>query len=330
MNQLNTENLLNTEQAANTANTGNFMWVWIAVGLAVLLFVVVAAILLYKRRQRIKKANVLIQSGTPAEKEAYINKLIEPSGFLFDEQKDIFYAMKKTWQKRYGYCRMYDEAAPLFNMVIDCEPIYFDYDGKNWMLEFWKGQYGMTTGGEVGLYLAKNNRGKFYKGVGMDDYIGMQMELFRRGVPVFERQESHWWLTGFRLGECSAPKELKMVVTLTFPNRLMTQRFVEGLRKAGYAASEYQVQNEKVKILFYTPHTKQPSTRGPVKDRVRLLQMRLFCRMYRAYTRKYVTTSDKLIALQAKAPRLFTRALRIGKTVALFERIGENENSFKD
>ena len=43
-------------------------------------------------------------------------------------------------------------------MIIDCEPICFMYGGKNWMIELWKGQYGLETGGEIGVYNAAENR----------------------------------------------------------------------------------------------------------------------------------------------------------------------------
>lgn len=39
-------------------------------------------------------------------------------------------------------------------MVFDALPIYFDYAGETWLIEFWKGQYGINTGGEVGVYHA--------------------------------------------------------------------------------------------------------------------------------------------------------------------------------
>ncbi len=40
-------------------------------------------------------------------------------------------------------------------MVIDAFPVYFNYEGRTWLVEFWKGQYGINTGGEVGIYHAK-------------------------------------------------------------------------------------------------------------------------------------------------------------------------------
>ena len=39
-------------------------------------------------------------------------------------------------------------------MIIDCEPVRFYYGGKKWLIELWKGQYGMTTGCEIGVYTA--------------------------------------------------------------------------------------------------------------------------------------------------------------------------------
>jgi hypothetical protein len=55
-------------------------------------------------------------------------------------------------QRKAGYCWNYDRAAPIFNMIIDCEPICFKYGGAKWMIELWKGQYGIMTGAEIGVY----------------------------------------------------------------------------------------------------------------------------------------------------------------------------------
>ena len=39
-------------------------------------------------------------------------------------------------------------------MIIDAYPVYFDYQDKTWMIEFWRGQYGINTGAEIGVYHA--------------------------------------------------------------------------------------------------------------------------------------------------------------------------------
>ncbi len=122
---------------------------------------------------------------------------------------------------------------------------------------------------------------------------------------------------------------MKMEVSLTFLDRQMCQKFIEGLRHAGYTGREYQVRGETVRFLFHIPHTHQPMTRGPLKDKIRLKWFAFLCRMYRSYTKDYKTTADKLIYLQTKAPLLFACALQIGKTLKLFKKDGEHENFFK-
>lgn len=37
-------------------------------------------------------------------------------------------------------------------IFIQSMPVYFEYEGKTWLLECWKGQYGITVGAEIGLY----------------------------------------------------------------------------------------------------------------------------------------------------------------------------------
>ena len=33
-------------------------------------------------------------------------------------------------------------------MVFETLPVYFDYAGKTWLIQIWKGQYGICTGCE--------------------------------------------------------------------------------------------------------------------------------------------------------------------------------------
>ena len=54
-----------------------------------------------------------------------INETLESAGFAYDPKKDIFYSTMDCWQRKMGYCKLFDKGSPLFNMVIDCEPIPF-------------------------------------------------------------------------------------------------------------------------------------------------------------------------------------------------------------
>lgn len=81
-----------------------------------------------------------------------LNNMLKTYGYSYDVKQDIFISNHDAWQRAMGYTRIFDEAAAPMSMIIDCEPIYFEYDNKRWLIEFWKGQYGMTTGCEIGVY----------------------------------------------------------------------------------------------------------------------------------------------------------------------------------
>src|SRR5687768_9047714 len=80
---------------------------------------------------------------------------VSAAGFLYDPGQDIIYSKLDAWQQHVGFCELYDDLAPVsISSVIDAEPIYFTYGGKEWMIELWKGQYGIETGAEIGVYNA--------------------------------------------------------------------------------------------------------------------------------------------------------------------------------
>lgn len=139
------------------------------------------------------------------------DETIEISGYAYDEAQDIFYSTLYPWQRKFGYCRLYDEAATSLGMIMDCEPIYFEYDGKRWLIEFWKGQYDLPTGCELGIYSTDGPdlnipgfyNGTFYNAVGSEDFLDMSVKLYRKGKLLFTREGRHWWITGFKLGKFS-------------------------------------------------------------------------------------------------------------------------------
>jgi len=156
-------------------------------------------------------------------------KVMADAGYSYDPIQDIFYSNMDPWQRKMGYCRLYDEASAPLNMIIDCEPIYFEYGGKRWLIEFWKGQYGMTTGGEIGVYTTEGPdldipglfNGTFYNCASNADRLYMSFTLVKDEEVLFKRKGKHWWLTGFKLGEFSEPSELTMYLTIALKDRFM-------------------------------------------------------------------------------------------------------------
>ena len=201
------------------------------------------------------------------------------AGFLYDPQQDIIFSRKDALQRKFGYAYGYDALAFLMNAVIDCEPIFFDFGGKTWMIELWKGQYGLMTGCEIGVYnrfpksspfyafldaiVGKRERDStkshnmFFDCASDNELLEMSFTLYRRGQALFSRgPEKHWWLTGFRWGELSSADDLSMDVSINFADTKMSQAFVNGLIALGNRPTA--VSGSSVRFTFDKPHSFQP------------------------------------------------------------------------
>lgn len=256
-----------------------------------------------------------------------LDELIDTVGYAYNPKKDIFFSTMDAWQRNMGYCRLYDEAAAPLGMIIDCEPVYFSYDGKRWLIEFWKGQYGMTTGCEVGVYttdwpdlnIPGVFNGTFYRCASNHDRLDISFYLTKNKQTIIKRSDKHWWLTGFKLGEFSEPSELSLDIYIKFKDRSMRKAFVSALQEAGYTAEEFDIKNTTVAIRFDKPHTKQPYTRTSEGDSKVLQRNKMFCDKYQSITNGYDNLEDKINAIKEQSPELYKEVLKIGKPFALFD-----------
>lgn len=226
------------------------------------------------------------------------NRVISKLGYAYDDKQDIFYSIINPWQKKYGYCKFYDEQAIFTDMVIDCEPVYFNYENKKWLIEFWKGQYGVTTGGEIGIYIENEEKKDFFDAVDEEDMLQMSFELIKDGNSLFKREEKHWWITGFKLGEFSNPSELSMKISITFKDKNMCKSFLEALIKIGYRKKDIQVYETKVEFIYDKPYSKQPYTRTEKNERKVQLKNKFLCDRYNDLTAVYDNIYDKFSAIK--------------------------------
>jgi hypothetical protein len=280
-----------------------------------------------RKKQQIAIPPVTQIIGSDSEQLEELNKDLAPFGFKYEPYQDIFYSLLNSWQRDFGYCRLYDEATAPLSMIIDCEPIRFEYAGKRWMIEFWKGQYGMTTGGEVGIYYTDGPElnipgvfnGTFYYCVKDEDRINMSFALRKNGNLLFTRHGYHWWLTGFKLGEFSHPEELTMDIMLDLYDKEMVNAFVDALKKVGYKENEFAVHGRRVYVHFGKPHTPQPLTRTSFTEFIMQKNNENLCRMYAHMTADYTDTLDKIEIIRQNSPDMYNQILNIGKSKGVFE-----------
>jgi hypothetical protein len=306
--------------------------VLVIVGILLLLFILSITSKMRKKKKREGKEEEVVRPitdviGTNPEQLEELNQDLEPFGFAYDYTQDVFYSRLNCWQRNFGYFRLYDEACATFSMIIDCEPIYFRYNGMKWLVEFWKGQYGMTTGGEVGIYYTSGPdlnipsifNGTFYNAVKDEDRINMSFAFRKNGNLLFTRSAYHWWITGFKLAEFSQPSELTMDIILDLYNRQMAEAFVKGLKEAGYTESEYAVRGHRVYVHFDKPHTQQPFTRNSITVHLMQRNNKSFCDAYNNLTQAYVGTLDKLSLVKYKSPNMYNHIMHMGKPQQVFD-----------
>lgn len=246
-----------------------------------------------------------------------LNKLIEPFGFAYDSCENIFFSTTKAWQRQFGYRAFFDRAASRFNMVFDCEPVYFDYDGRTWLIEFWKGQYGINIGAEIGIYHAdKLLKPGQYAHAQFDtavesEMLPLSMKLERRKKRLFALEKEHWWLAGFHMGTYTEPQELVMYASLTFPNTTMMYSFTRSLQAMGYDSCNFCTCDHTVSFTFARPHTRRRGFLLVLRSQLAQWQNRWFVRLYCRVTRPFASTVDRLLYLYYFLPFAFRRTIGI-------------------
>ena len=223
----------------------------------------------------------------------FSHKGFSAAGFAYEEANDLFYSTKNAWQKNFGYTHIYDVWAPIFRMIIDTEPIKFYYNNKNWLITFWKGQYGIVTGAEIGIYAtsSKNiNKKTLYLPIKDNDLIHMSIILYKNNQEVARISAKHWWLTVFKLGMFSKPKELSMDVSITFPDRGMLNAFLTSFTKLGYKSKDFKVIGKTFYFLYKRPRTKKVWTRTWLSDSITQFLNHRNVKLYNKYLADVIET----------------------------------------
>jgi hypothetical protein len=153
------------------------------------------------------------------------------------------------------------------------------------MIELWKGQYGLETGCEIGVYNRTIGSTSFVYSI-LDATVGkrpndpnpshnlffdcasdselllMSSTLYHKGHKVFSRgPERHWWLTGFKWGLLSEPEDLTMDVSIECLDAVMTSALVGALTGIGY--QNVHINGNTVTFTFGTPKSPQPRVDYP-------------------------------------------------------------------
>lgn len=158
------------------------------------------------------------------------------AGYLFDADGNFFFTGDDPWQRNFGYNQAFDTAAPFVSIYMDTMRCKFRYKDKDWMVQFWKGQYGLAfVGAEIGVYTKPLDRQvDHYDAASDEDALFMSMTGYRNDQVIFSREYTkYWWCTGFipgQLEQFSDRSELAVKCRITMKDSEMLSGFVTALK----------------------------------------------------------------------------------------------------
>jgi len=262
-----------------------------------------------------KKKKILerLSRMSEVEKCKLLDDICSPLGYRFDCPQGVFSTRLDAWQKEFGYTYAFDRFAPHFNMVFDAQPVYFDYGGRTWLIEFWKGQYGITTGCEIGVYHADEiipadaRKKTLFKVVDESELLEMGFSLRQENTSLAVFDARHWWLTAFIMGEFTRPGDLCMDISLTFPNCDMLSAFVRAMLDMGFTSQDMSVYGRRVTFTFARAFTDRCKRFCRFTRRFALWRCKVLCRLYNRMVRRLDDAADQLLYLYFYLPSAFRR-----------------------
>lgn len=125
-------------------------------------------------------------------------------GYLYDPSERCFYTADDPWQRNVGYNSIFDTTANIALIDFDTVRLRFEYEDKDWMIQLWKGQYGLIFyGAEVGIYTKPKSRKLMHYDCASDDeMLKMSMDFLEYKNGKWTRRFTrpygyYWWCTGF-------------------------------------------------------------------------------------------------------------------------------------
>jgi hypothetical protein len=122
-------------------------------------------------------------------------------GYIYEPHDHFVYNQKPVQQWLGGYNELYDTFSFLANVYADNLKIKFKYEGKDWLIQLWKGAYAVcfAVGGEVGVYnKPETNKVNHYFCATSSDWLRIGMSIYHDNARVLTRApEKHWWCTGY-------------------------------------------------------------------------------------------------------------------------------------
>lgn len=177
------------------------------------------------------------------------------TGFNYNLQEAMVYATIDSWMRQFGFCVFYDIAAnsmPLLWHYIT-RRFTFEYNGLEWMIQIWKGNYLITNGAEVGVYNREpGSFGTFYNCASDDQLMEMSLQVYHGDdLLVNQDPQMHWWINGFQMSRRRyIPHTLTMNFSIVMPDEEMLNAFCQSIDSHYLHDVTYTVDGLKINVTW--------------------------------------------------------------------------------
>ncbi|MBQ2694225.1 MAG: DUF4474 domain-containing protein [Clostridia bacterium] len=175
-------------------------------------------------------------------------------GFEFSYTELLLYSQVNVWMRDFGFTFLYDlfsYTTPFF--FYNTRRIKFDYDGLEWMIQVWKGNYLVSNGAEVGIYTREpGSFGTYYNCANNEQMMNMSMELYHGDDLLMSRpKQLHWWLTGFKITDTLYPaKSQTLKFSIEMKDEEMLNAFCNAVENHYRGDMEYTVDGLTVNVVW--------------------------------------------------------------------------------
>ncbi|MDR0532169.1 MAG: DUF4474 domain-containing protein [Oscillospiraceae bacterium] len=169
--------------------------------------------------------------------------------YKYDPVESVVYNEQNAFQRVFGYNELYDHFMWVCNVYADTLRIKFPYEGKDWLIQLWKGSYAvfLCAGSEIGVYNKPQGKQTIqYSCAKPEDYLRMDMRYYVNGDLLFSRPyDYYWWCTGFYVfrylpGWLVRPRlNCMLEATIELKSPEMARLFAEQLNKEGFQQTTY-------------------------------------------------------------------------------------------
>lgn len=177
-------------------------------------------------------------------------------GYNFNINEMVVYTTVDCWMRNFGFCVFYDVFANLnpISYSYVTRRFKFDYNGLEYMIQIWKGNYFISNGGEVGIYTREPGEymGSFYNCASEDQELMMSMNIYSGDKLIVERPlDEHWWVCGFHINDRRyIPSLLTLESTIVMADEEMLEAFTNAIDENVMGDVSYTVDGLNVNLVW--------------------------------------------------------------------------------